>query len=46
MLSTIFKSNDDLELLAQRFIMEPDGCISVNFRKIRGKNTKESEVNK
>ena len=35
MLSSIFDSKDDLNILTQRFIKKLNGCIKINFRKVR-----------
>ena len=44
MLSSIFDSNDNLDILAHRFIKKLAGCIMSNFRKIRiGSNKKSTE---
>ena len=42
MLSSIFDSKDDLDILAQRFIKKLNGSISKNFRKIRVSTAKKS----
>ena len=42
MLSSIFDSEDDLDILSQRFIKKLNGCISMNFRKIRVSSSKDS----
>lgn len=42
MLSSIFDSKDDLDLLAQRFIKKLNGPIAKNFKKIRVSSSKKS----
>ena len=42
MLSSIFNSEDNINILAQRFIKKLDGCIKSNFKKIRISKTKNS----
>ena len=42
MLSSIFNSDEDINILAQRFIKKLNGCIKTNFRKIRINTTKKS----
>ena len=46
MLSTIFKSNDDINVLAKRFIKKIDGCITISFKRVRVNNTQKSEQEK
>ena len=46
MLSSIFDSDDDLNTLTKRFIKKLNGCIKMNFRKIRTNNAKKSEDEK
>ena len=46
MLSSIFDSKDDLDILTLRFIKKLDGCIKMNFRKVRVNNHKETEEEK
>ena len=43
MLSSIFESNDDINILTQRFLKQLDGCIAMNFKKIRVSNSKETK---
>ena len=38
MLSSVFDSKDDLNILAKRFIKKLDGCIKVTFKKVRVNN--------
>ena len=40
MLSSVFDSDDDINILTQRFIKKLDGCIKVNFKKVRVTNNK------
>ena len=35
MLSTVFDGNDDINVLTERFMKKLDGCIALNFKKIR-----------
>ena len=46
MLSSIFDSDEDLNILTQRFIKKLDGCVKMNFKKIRINNSKKSEEEK
>ena len=46
MLSSIFDSDEDLNILTQRFIKKLDGCVKMNFKKIRISNFKKSEDEK
>ena len=46
MLSSIFNSNDDLNTLTKRFIKKLDGCIKINFRRVRVNKLKETEQEK
>ena len=46
MLSSIFDSDEDINILTQRFIKKLDGCIKKNFNKIRISNSKKSEDEK
>ena len=46
MLSSIFDSSDDINMLAKRFLKKLDGCIAINFKKIRVSHTKESDEDK
>ena len=46
MLSSVFNSKDDLNILANRFIKKLDGCIKKSFRKVRVNKHKESEEEK
>ena len=46
MLSTVFDSDDDIDILTKRFLKKLDGCISLNFKKIRiNKKKDDKEVN-
>ena len=44
MLSSIFTSEDDINKLVNRFIKKVDGCIKINFRKVRTTKAKESKL--
>ena len=46
MLSSVFDSEDDLNILTQRFIKKLDGCIKHNFKKVRVSNHKPSDEEK
>ena len=46
MLSSIFDSDEDINILTQRFIKKLDGCVKMNFKKIRINNSKKSEEEK
>jgi hemerythrin superfamily protein len=46
MLSSIFDSSDDINILAKSFLKKLDGCIAINFKKIRVSHTKESDEDK
>ena len=46
MLSSIFDSKDDLNILTLRFIKKLDGCIKMNFRKVRVNNHNETDEEK
>ena len=46
MLSSIFDSSDDIDILAKRFLKKLDGCIALNFKKVRVSHTKESNEDK
>ena len=41
MLSSVFDSNDDIDILANRFIKKLNGCIKMCFRKIRITNKRK-----
>ena len=43
MLSSVFDSGDDLDILTQRFLKKVNGCIAMNFKKIRVNNAKQSD---
>ena len=43
-LSSIFDSEDNLDKLAERFIKKLDGCISMNFSKIRLKEKEKTQI--
>ena len=43
MLSSIFDSGDDINLLTQRFMKKLNGCIAMCFKKVRVSDRKESE---
>ena len=46
MLSTVFDSDDDIDILTKRFLKKLDGCISLNLKKIRIKKKKDDkEIN-
>ena len=40
MMSTIFNSKDNINILAQRFIKKLDGCIKKNFKRVGMSNNK------
>ena len=45
MLSTVFNADEDINVLTNRFMKKLDGCIAVNFKKIRiSKNKRDKEV--
>ena len=46
MLSTVFDSNSDINVLTKRFLKNLDGCIKVNFRKVRVGARKPTESEK
>ena len=46
MLSSVFDSEDYLNILTQRFIKKLDGCIKHNFKKVRVSNHKPSDEEK
>ena len=46
MLSSIFDSNDDINILTQRFLKKLDGCIKRNFKRVRINNNKPFEQDK
>ena len=46
MLSSIFESSDDIDILAQRFMKKLNGSIALNFKKIRVSDTKDSKQDK
>ena len=46
MLSSIFDCNDDIDILAKRFFKKLDGCIAMNFKKVRVSQSKESDQDK
>ena len=46
MLSSVFDSKDNINLLKQRFPKKLDGCIEHCFRKVRVRNNKPSEEEK
>ena len=41
MLSSVFNSKEDINILVQRFIKKVDGCIKMNFKKVRINRTKK-----
>ena len=43
MLSSVFDSNEDINVLAKRFIKMLDGCIKLHFKKVRVSSTKPTE---
>ena len=45
-LSSIFESNDNLDILTERFLKKLNGCIAMNFSKIRIKEKKNDKVMK
>lgn len=46
MLSSIFDSSDNINILTQRFLKKLDGCIKSNFKKVRINNSKPCEQEK
>ena len=46
MLSSVFDSNDNINVLTNRFIKKLDGCIKHSFKKVRVSNNKPSGANK
>ena len=46
MLSSIFYSHEDLNILTQIFIKKLDGCVNMNFKKIIINNSMKSEDEK
>ena len=46
MLSSIFDSKDDINILVRRFMKKVDGCIKINFNKVRTNKAKASSVEK
>ena len=46
MLSSIFDSSDNINILTQRFLKKLDGCIKSNFKKVRLNNSKPCEQEK
>ena len=46
MLSSIFNSCDDIDILTKRFLKKLDGCIAIYFKKIRVSHVKESDEDK
>ena len=46
MLSSVFDSEEDLNILTKRFIKKLDGCIKHSFRKVRVSNNKPSDEEK
>ena len=46
MLSTIFDSDDHINVLANRFLKKIDGCIKMSFKRVRVSKTKKSDVEK
>ena len=44
MLSTVFESDEDMNILTERFMKKLDGCISFNFKKIRINKKKVDKV--
>ena len=45
-LSTVFDSDGDIDILTKRFLKKLDGCIATNFKKIRMTKKKENKVDK
>ena len=43
MLSTVFDSKEDIYVLAKRFLKKLDGCIKLNFKKVRVSASKPTE---
>ena len=46
MLSTIFDSDNHINVLANRFLKKINGCIKMSFKRVRVSKTKKSEVEK
>ena len=46
MLSSVFNSDDNLNILTNRFIKKLDGCIKHCFKKVRVSNNKPSDASK
>ena len=46
MLSTIFDSEDHINVLVNRSLQKIDGCIKRSFKRVRVNTTKKSEVEK
>ena len=46
MLSNIFDSDQDLNILKQRLLKKHDGCIKMNFKQVRKNYCKKSEDKK
>ena len=46
MLSSIFDSTDNLDIMTNRFIKKLDGCIKHNFKKVRINSNKASDAKK
>ena len=44
MLSTVFDGNDDINVLTERFMKKLDGCIALNFKKIRISKKKNQKL--
>ena len=45
-LSSIFNSKEDMNILVKRFMKKGDGCIKMNFNKVRTNRAKASPVEK
>ena len=44
MLSSVFDANDDIDKMTARFVKKINGCIAVNFRKVRVNNNKKDKT--
>ena len=46
MLSSVFDSSEDINILTNRFVKKLDGCIKVNFKKVRINKNKPTQYEK
>ena len=44
MLSSVFNSKDDINIMVQRFLKKVDGCIKMNFKRVRINKLKKSQI--